>query len=711
MKTHFLNALSCVSWSRWTILKFLVPTLLLVLSASCESRMYLETRTFPETIRKTSSFINTTMAEKNGVGLSIALVDGEKIVWAQGFGWADKENSIPAGADTAYMLGSGSKTLSTVALLQLLEQGLVRLESPASDYLPEFQLAARFPNQMQEITVERLLNHHSGIPGDIYNSGFVEEAWNYWGCNLYIDWLLGYLSDEYPSYPPGKISVYSNTGFVLAGEIALRLGGQGNESFNEFMTRQLFLPLGMESTTFRALPGMAVGYIGGEPLPADMETNCVFGATGGAVTNVLDMGRFLSMLLTQGKTVFGDRILSPQTLALMGRGERTPLDLNSYSTPGLGLDTINDPVMSYAGRAWAKNGSTGHFNSFMEILPDKGLAVIVLTNSDTAQFAVYSIARECLKNAVEEKTGLTPSLPDYPDFFSVSNPALIAGTYVKKNGFDIVQDNLDGTLLWIQNAHTQNPVAKKLEYGQDFWSVEDAAHRIVFKLLSYMGEDHFVMIQVGSDGSELFESIFGGHVVLLLAEKLAPQPVGAAWLARAGRPWLIENYSFNDLGWDRPFLELVDNGGMLMVAQSENLQVIFPQNDQLAFVAGLANRNGSAVRVENDAAGEKMVFVGCKARSIDQVPIVTGGDMIAKDLDFHQVHWFGYNCLAPGGQVVFDVPGGQGGYILRLFDQDLDSPVARGVDRLTFNAAPGTYYLAVSRTPDAPGNYMLTVNP
>ena len=279
---------------------------LLFFTPSCNSSKRPYTTPFSDTATKTAQFIAQTMKADNMVGLSIALVSDGRIVWAEGFGWADKENRIPASPETAYMLGSGSKTLTTVALLQLMERGLVFLDDPADRHLPEFRLAPRYPDQMALITVQRLLNHHSGLPGDIYNGGFVEEAWNQWGCNLYIDWLFNYLKDDYPSYEPGEISVYCNTGFVLAGEIALRLGGIGGETFDEFMIRQLFQPLKMDSSGFRATPSMAVGYVGGQPVPS-AESNCVFGATGGAVTTVLDIGRFLAMILDQGAAPGGER--------------------------------------------------------------------------------------------------------------------------------------------------------------------------------------------------------------------------------------------------------------------------------------------------------------------------------------------------------------------------------------------------------------------
>jgi len=684
---------------------------LIFLPLACNDGNNLGYETFTGTIRKTSQFITQTMAEQNMVGLSIALVSDDRIAWSEGFGWADRENGLPAQADTAYMLGSGSKTLTTLALLQLVDRGLLSLESPATTYLPDFQLAARYPNQMGDITVRRLLNHHSGIPGDIYNGGFVEMAWNQWGCDLYIDWLLNYLVDDYPSYAPGEISVYCNTGFVLAGEIALRLGGQGGETFNDFMIRQLFQPLGMDNTSFRVTPGnMAVGYIGGEPIPP-AEANCVFAATGGAVTTVLDMGRFLSMILNHGWGLGGARIIAPDTVELMGQGERTPLDLNSYSTPGLGLDTMDDPVMRYAGRAWTKNGSTGHFNSFMEMLPDEKLAVIVLTNSDTAQWAVYSVARECLKNAVEEKTGIKPSLPPYPDLPSETEPGVIVGTYVKKNGYDRILNNLDGTLSWAKDAHLADPDVKILVYGENVWNVQGGSESLTFRNISFMGTDHFVMTQLGSDGSVVDESVFEGYVVLALGEKLDIPVIPPAWLERMGRLWIIENIPFNDLNWDFPFLSLEDANGVLMVRQGGNLQAIFPQDDNLAFVGGLANRNGSCVRVRNEAGMEKLVFVGCEAYPIDRVPVVSSGDVINGNVDFHKTDWYRFDSAAQGTEVVFDIPDGAGGYRLRLFTSELVSPVCQGVDRISWTAPEGALYLAVCRVPDAADEYTLLVNP
>ncbi|MBW1829551.1 MAG: beta-lactamase family protein [Deltaproteobacteria bacterium] len=224
-----------------------------------------QSESFATTIRETTSYIKSEMEKHNAVGLSIALVSGDRVVWSQGFGWADKENEIAATADTVYMLGSGTKTLTTVALLKLVEQGIISLDQPAINYLTEFSLVDRFPDQMQNITVRRFLNHHSGIPGDLYNAGFLYGApWNQWGsCDVYMDWLLNYLSKDYPSHPPGQMATYCNTGFVLAGEIVLRENGMPDETFPDYLARNLFAPLGMEHTSLFVInENLAKGYEG-----------------------------------------------------------------------------------------------------------------------------------------------------------------------------------------------------------------------------------------------------------------------------------------------------------------------------------------------------------------------------------------------------------------------------------------------------------------
>jgi CubicO group peptidase (beta-lactamase class C family) len=661
---------------------------------------------FDATISKTSSFIQGEMAKRNAVGLSIALVSDNKIVWTQGFGWADKENRIPATADSVYMLGSGTKALTAAALLELQEKGLISLDNPAADYLAGFTMAPRYPNQIQEMTVRRLLTHHSGVPGDLYNAGFLlGNGWDQWGCNLYMDWLMDYLSTDYPSHQPGEMATYSNTAFVLAGEIALRQGGMAGESYPDFLARELFTPLGMNTTSLGAIKkNLARGYQQGEPTQVK-ETNCSFGATGGAYTTVKDMARFLMMVVNEGKTLEGAQFLRPETVAMLGEAERSALDIDSLFQPGLGLDTVDDPVMRYAGRAWMKNGSTGDYNSLMEMLPDAKLGVIVLTNSDTASDLVWDVVRECLKNAVQEKLGISPSAPQLPSYASVNDPSRIAGIYAKKFGYDKITDNGDGTLAWTIDAHHPDPHTYNLTFQDGVYRDQGKSESISFRDIQWNGVDHFVMIQSGSSGSGKDESMYGGYVRTIVGEKITVPAVPSAWEARQG-VYVLDNLPWDDGNMDSPFSQLRVTDGMIIW---DNLNAAIPGNDTTAFLPALINRSDSSIRAVQHDGKEKLLFGGYRAYPIDLVPAVVTGDTVSGTVEIFKTDWYRFDTATSGQQVNVKVTADSDNYALTLFDENL-AYLDRGMGALSFTARHGSYFIAVSPTADAGGNYAMTVN-
>ncbi len=660
---------------------------------------------FDSTIQETSDYIHREMEKCNAVGLSIALVSDNEIVWAEGFGWEDKENSIPAAADTVFMLGSGTKTLTTVILLKLYEQGLIALDNPAAYYLPEFKMAPRYPYQDQEITVRRLLNHHSGLPGDLYAAGFLfEESWDDYGCNLYMDFLMNYLSADYPSHPPGEMASYCNTGFILAGEIALRQGGIAGETFADFMERVLFKPLGMTQTSMRIIQdNLALGYEGGV-VSEKKQTNCTFGATGGAYTTVEDVARFMIMLNNGGRAHDGTRFLRPETIAMLGEAEQSELDIDSMFQPGLGLDSMDDTVMKYAGRAWMKSGGTGDFFSLMEMLPDKKLGAVVLTNSDTAQYMPWAVVRECLKNALSEKFNIQPETPDLPDYDSETNPALIQGIYVKKYGYDRIVDNGDNTLTWIINAHAGNPDTLVLKYQNKAYRADNQSESISFRNIQWNGRDYFVMIQSGSSGADRDESIFGGYVRTIIGEKVVPGTISDAWKNRLG-PYVFDNVVWNDIRWGYPFGVLEEKDNMLLWSQ-QNTAV--PENDTTAFITGLNNRSDSSIRVIQEEGREILLVEGYRGYSMAHVPLIVSGDVISGTVDLFKSDWFRLDTVSPEQIVDIEITTESDFYAITLFDEN-GTFSGREMGAISWTTQRGSYFLSVSPTPDASGNYSMVV--
>lgn len=92
---------------------------------------------YTNTIAQVSAYITNSMAEHNVQGLSIVLVEDQEIVWARGFGYADRENGVEADADTVYHIGSCSKAFLGTAAMQLLDEGRIDLEASPTNYIPE----------------------------------------------------------------------------------------------------------------------------------------------------------------------------------------------------------------------------------------------------------------------------------------------------------------------------------------------------------------------------------------------------------------------------------------------------------------------------------------------------------------------------------------------------------------------------------------------
>ena len=111
-------------------------------------------------VRALEPFIRREIADKQLPALSIALVDDQRIVWARGFGFQSPSDSIPATAATVYRVGSVSKLFTDIAVMQLVERGVLSLDAPITSYLPDFHPLNPFG---KAITLRQLMSHRSGL--------------------------------------------------------------------------------------------------------------------------------------------------------------------------------------------------------------------------------------------------------------------------------------------------------------------------------------------------------------------------------------------------------------------------------------------------------------------------------------------------------------------------------------------------------------------
>ncbi|MFZ2162048.1 MAG: serine hydrolase domain-containing protein [Sideroxyarcus sp.] len=337
-----------------------------------------------------SWLIEQGMSKDDVTGLSIALVDDQRVVWAQGFGYADKQANVKATPDTVYHLGSIAKVFTATAAMQLADQGKLDIDRPLQKYLPEFSIKSRF-GDTRGITPRTIMDHHSGLPGN-WVRGMSERH-----PQPFIEQVTA-VKDEYVAWPPNTVFAYSNLGVSLLGAA---IGEVSGDCYAGYMNRYLLHPLGMTHSEFAArIPGKA--YRKGEEVEAIPLRDL---PSGGLISSAGDMTHFMKMVFADGK-YDGRQILRPESLHEMLKVQNPDMPLDFDFRMGLGwmLSGVDVP---HAGTVASHGGTTLNYHTMMAILPEHKLGVVVLSNSAGSEALVAEVTAETLKLALEAKRGIT----------------------------------------------------------------------------------------------------------------------------------------------------------------------------------------------------------------------------------------------------------------------------------------------------------------
>lgn len=256
------------------------------------------------------SYLSRWQAETGSPGASAAVAVNGKIVFSGGVGLADVENAVPQNARSVHNIGSVSKTQSVVALLQLVEQGKVRLDAQVQTYVPWF------PEKGHPVTVRQILTHTSGIR-HYKRDEFAGDATQFFRHYKRFEESTHFWRDDPLVFEPGTRWMYSSFATNLIQGIVEAVSGQG---FEEYLTEHVWRPAGMADTRFdvpaRIVPRRNQGYqLDGEPAllqHADNEDPSYKYAGGGMISTDEDLCRF-------GVALNDGRLLKAATLAEMYR--------------------------------------------------------------------------------------------------------------------------------------------------------------------------------------------------------------------------------------------------------------------------------------------------------------------------------------------------------------------------------------------------------
>src|SRR3989442_906683 len=307
------------------------------------------------------------LAREDIAGAVIMIVKDGKVLFKQGYGYADVEKKVAVSPDnTLFRPGSISKLFTWTAVMQQVEQGKLQLDRDVNDYL-DFKIPPAFG---KPITVRDIMTHRSGLEETIKDL-FV-------GTEKDLTPMSRYLPTHLPAriFPPGTTPAYSNYATTLAAYIVQRVSGQ---PFEEYVEEHFFKPLNMTRATFRQplpdtlKPYMSSGYIRGSDKAKPFEYVEVAPA-GGLSASAESMAHFMIVHLQNGR--YGDvQILKPETAMQMhARQDGWPATMNAMALGYYEQNRDGHRVIAHA-------GDTQCFHSDLLLLLDENVGLFVSYNS------------------------------------------------------------------------------------------------------------------------------------------------------------------------------------------------------------------------------------------------------------------------------------------------------------------------------------------
>ena len=365
---------------------------------------------------------------------------------------ADKETTpvqTEIKADTVSAVGSISKIFCTTAALQLYERGMLDIDAPVTDYVPEFTMQ---DERYKDITVRMLMNHTSGLMmvfDDMMLYDDIDTT-----CH---DRFLGYLKNARLKADPGTLATYSNDGFTLLEIVVERVSG---ESFTDYVENHISKPLKLENTgTAAKMYGMNTAniFVGGVPYDTDY---CMAFGSGGIMSTAPELCTFGTAFFEGNETLLGQSSKDE-----MQKNNARDKYENAF---GLGWDAVGVGISwttSEDVQVMFKGGSLLHQYAGLMVAPDEQISVSVTMNGANPVDAVM-LTESLMISALTEK-GITvifdePKVMETVD--KIPEKYLkMADIYAREDGIFKVEFP-DGKYMGITEITAENPKTKWYMY-------------------------------------------------------------------------------------------------------------------------------------------------------------------------------------------------------------------------------------------------------
>lgn len=494
-----------------------------------------------KTIQEKANYL---MDSSESFSVQYALIDNGEITISGNVGKMPEKLT----KDTVYGIGSVSKVFAAAAVMKLVDEGKINLDTPVYQYIPEFHMK---DERYKQISPRMLLNHSSGLRGtESTNDALLGDN------DTYVhDKLLETLAEQTLKADPGAFSVYCNGGFSLTEILVERVSGM---SFTDFLHENFMKPLKMEHSGMPQDPIDAskfAGYYMEDGSKLSMVDYCNAIASGGVESTAEDMVRFAEVFMGEYTDVLSQDSVNAMAEEEYKRG-MWPGDVDDCNNYGLGWDSVKlYPFTEYGIQALAKGGDLSTYHASFVVLPEEKMAVAVLTSGGNSM-ANQSLACKMLLLALQDKGRISmekeaktfgkPVLAEMP-----AELLQYVGTYAaSENQFEVkmtkkgeltLTSDSDTTYLYTGDGNFVNS-----DGNSQMCFVQEENGRTYLWKRSYDTDVEFVQV---ADSQYIAEK---------LEDNVISEHVAKTWKAREGKSYYILNqkYSSDAYVLDYPTVEI-----------------------------------------------------------------------------------------------------------------------------------------------------------
>ncbi|MDU4698622.1 MAG: serine hydrolase domain-containing protein [Paenibacillus sp.] len=505
-----------------------------------------ETNAAPQSLEEIAAAKAALLTTTYGTtSVQYALVDNGKIIVSGATGTNDTDGNIPLTPETMYGIGSTSKMFTTAAVMKLVDQGKINLDTPLVNYIAEFKMK---DERYKQITPRMLLNHSSGLQGSSLTNAFLFEDNDPYAH----DTLLDQLADQSLKADPGAYSVYSNDGFTLAELLVERVSGM---DFTSYIHKEFTEPLGLKHTLTSQdeldVSKLAAIYTPGVTEQLPNETVNVIG-TGGIYSTAEDLVKFAGLFTGEAEDILSEKAAIAMAQPEYKRGV-WPKDTDNSFDFGLGWDSMRlFPFNEYGIQALAKGGDTILYHAELVVLPEQNMAAAVLSSGGSSSLNQL-LANELLLQALQdngtikerkpaksfgtpEQATMPEELTEYSGFYGATNQLI---------RIDVADGEINITSPFAPGESLGLP---KLVYTMDGTFVsEDGSLKVSFVKekngRTYLWERQYATVP------ELGQLALSFYSAEKLEENALTPDVEAAWKQRDGKSYFLVSEKFSSIAY------------------------------------------------------------------------------------------------------------------------------------------------------------------